>query len=100
MENCPSINPHCAEQHHGTCCWCLSSSADVAWRHWGGEYVVHHALSNDTYRVTEFAGGLLVALLRSGALDPNSLARECGADREEVAEALDALAHLDLVAPC
>jgi PqqD family protein of HPr-rel-A system len=82
------------------CRWCLSADADLAWRQWGGEYVVHHALSNDTHRVTEFAGRLLTALLRSGALDLRSLAGECGADSEETAETLEALAQLDLVARC
>jgi PqqD family protein of HPr-rel-A system len=87
-------------QQDEICRWCLSGDADLAWRHWGGEYVVHHALSNDTHRVTEFAGRLLSALQRSGAVDLRSLARECGAETEEVAETLAVLAQLHLVARC
>jgi PqqD family protein of HPr-rel-A system len=83
-----------------TCRWCVSADADLAWRNWGGEYVVHHALSNDTHRVTKFAGRLLSVLQRSGALDLRSLARECGAESEEIAATLAALAQLDLVARC
>ena len=83
-----------------SCCWCLSANTDLVWRHWGGEYVVRHALSNDTHRLTEFAGRLLSALQRSGPLDLGSLARKCGAENEEIAETLVALAQLDLVARC
>ena len=86
--------------HDETCRWRLSAGADLAWRHWGGEYVVHHALSNDTHRVTELAGRLLTAMLRSGALDLRSLAGECGADSGQAAETLAALVQLDLVARC
>ena len=80
--------------------WRLPSEGVVAWRHWGGEYVVHHAVSNDTYRVTELAGRILQALLRAGTQDVDSLVRECGAGEDEVVHTLEVLAGLDLVIGC
>jgi len=69
-------------------------------RRWDGEYVVHHALSNDTHRLTELAGRALLVLKHMGALDPDSLARECGVDREELDETLAALAEVNLIVRC
>jgi len=80
--------------------WSLVTGAALAWRCWDGEYVIHHALSNDTHRLTELAGRALLALQRTGALDLDSLARECGEACEELGETLAALAELDLIARC
>jgi PqqD family protein of HPr-rel-A system len=80
--------------------WCVATHADFAVRQWGDEYVVHHALSNDTHRLNRLAGLLLTTLRQAGAVDEDSLASACGADRETVADTLAALADLELVVWC
>jgi PqqD family protein of HPr-rel-A system len=80
--------------------WCLVSEADASWRCWGNEYVVHHALSNDTHRLSRLAGALLSVLRQHGSLDADALARQCAVHGDEVAETLAALEELDLVARC
>lgn len=78
--------------------WRIVDSACPAWRHWDGEYVVHHALSNDTHRLSEAAGHVLELLAQSGGLVESSLAERSGVPTESLAEVLSVLAQLDLVA--
>ena len=87
-------------RHGETSRWCVPARTDPASRHWGNEYVVHHALSNDTHRLAELGGRILSTLKQAGPLDPASLAGACGVSVEEVAATLDALAQVDLVARC
>lgn len=69
-------------------------------RRWGDECVVHHALSNDTYRVSDAAGRILAALGAASSLDAHELAVACELDAEVVEEALIELNELDFVSPC
>jgi len=80
--------------------WQLPATADLVWRNWEGESVVHHSLSNDTHRLSVLAGEILNALRRFGALDVEALARRCRAESADVAATLDALARVDLVVKC
>ncbi|HMM86326.1 MAG: hypothetical protein ACLGIT_11390 [Gammaproteobacteria bacterium] len=63
-------------------------------RRWGDEVVVHHALSNDTYRLSAQAGEALAALTTSGGIvadDPADPHRDA---------CLVALADLGFVTRC
>ena len=80
--------------------WCLAPGAHPASRSWDGEVVVHHALSNDTHRVSEAAGCLIHELGAAGPHSVDTLARACGQPIGATLEILDALAELSLVTPC
>lgn len=80
--------------------WSLAYRAALASHRWADEFVVHHALSNDTHRLSELAGCILQVLGTTGALDAEELARKVGRDTEEVDAALAALEALDLIARC
>ncbi len=74
--------------------WCVAADANPVVRRWGGEVVVHHALSNDTYRLTPQAGDVLTALMAAGGpLDGGPV------DARDAA-CLLALADLGLVTRC
>ena len=80
--------------------WQISRSAAPAIRRWGDECVVHHALSNDTYRISARAGMILTELMgvdmnRGGGND--SPCETQGADTED---ALSALADLAFITEC
>lgn len=78
--------------------WRIAEQADLTWRHWDGEYVFHHALSNDTHRLSEAAGVVLLHLIEQGELEQSALAECCGLDLEDVEVVLSALENIDLVA--
>ena len=81
--------------------WRMDSMAELAWRHWDGEYVVHHALSNDTHRLSEFAGDVLLQLAACPApIGSAALAEALDAEDEEVAATLLALAEVGFVQAC
>lgn len=81
--------------------WQLDENADMAWRQWDGEYVVHHALSNDTFRLSELAGRVLLALRASPApCSVAALAVACGMAPDETEETLENLEAVGLVHPC
>jgi len=81
--------------------WQVDPMADLAWRHWDGEYVVHHALSNDTHRLSDFAGHLLLHLAAiSAPLSCAALAEALDADDEDVAMTLQGLAEVGFVQAC
>ena len=80
--------------------WSLPPKAELAWRGWKGELVVHHALSNDTHRFAEPAGSILRQLGQYGPQDQFALATMCGADEADCDEVLAALASMNLVVRC
>jgi hypothetical protein len=78
--------------------WRIADHASLAWRHWDGEYVFHHALSNDTHRLAEAAGVVLLHLIDMGETEQSSLAEACGLHEEDVDVILSTLAKIDFVA--
>jgi hypothetical protein len=78
--------------------WRIADHAGLAWRHWDGEYVFHHALSNDTHRLAEAAGAVLLHLIERGETEQGSLAEACALHEEDVDVILTALATIDFVA--
>jgi hypothetical protein len=81
--------------------WQADRLADLAWRQWDGEFVVHHALSNDTHRLSELAGVVLIRLNeRPGPWTVEALVADCGADAEDVELALQQLAGIGFVHAC
>ncbi len=79
-------------------CWRPADQADLLWRCWDGEYVFHHALSNDTHRLSEVAGIVLVYLIEHGETEAPALALACGVDEDDLEIILSALAKIDFVA--
>jgi transcription initiation factor IIE alpha subunit len=78
--------------------WRIADHAGLAWRHWDGEYVFHHALANDTHRLSEAAGAVLLLLLERGELEEEALAEAGGLERADLDVILSALAKIDFVA--
>lgn len=78
--------------------WRIADYADLVWRHWDGEYVFHHALANDTHRLSDAAGRVLLQLARAGENDAENLALACGLPVPDVEQILSELAKLDFVA--
>jgi hypothetical protein len=78
--------------------WRIPDQTDLAWRYWDGEYVFHHALSNDTHRLSEAAGAVLLQLMEGGETEQSELAKSCGMDAEYLDVILSALAKIDFVA--
>lgn len=76
----------------------IADHADLAWRYWDGEYVVHHALSNDTHRLSYAAGRVLMQLAQFGENDVESLALACELPVCNVELILSELAKRSLVA--
>lgn len=74
--------------------WQISRHAAPAVRNWGDEYVVHHALSNDTYRLSATAGRILTQLMADGDLFTSPI------DDADSEDCLSALAELGLVTQC
>jgi hypothetical protein len=72
-------------------------------RRWGDEFVLHHSLSNDTYRL-DLHGGLVLAVLTIAdtPLTPLAVAALVGngLDEATVEEALASLAEHGFVTPC
>ena len=80
--------------------WRIVSSAAPQWRLWNGEYVVHHALSNDTHRLSATAGRILQDLAAAGSLSTDALSRSLSLDDGEVCGTLAVLAELGFAAQC
>lgn len=81
-------------------CVAAAPDARIAWRTWGEETVVHHALSNDTYRLAEPAGALLQTVVGGEAATPAALAVALGVDPEAIESTLRTLLDLNLVVRC
>ena len=67
--------------------WRVAEHADLTSRHWDGELVFHHALANDTHRLSDAAGRVLLQLVQadgSGFGKPRARVRvarrRCGSD--------------------
>lgn len=80
--------------------WVLGEPQDVAWRHWDGEAVAHHHLSNDTHRLAEPAGWILDSLEVRGALTLEELDSAGPYVACDLAPALETLASLGFVSRC
>ena len=78
--------------------WRIADNAGLVWHHWDGEYVFHHALSNDTHRLSEAAGAVLLHLLGQGETGQATLAESCGLHEDDVDVILSTLAKIDFVA--
>jgi len=76
----------------------IADHADLAWRYWDGEYVFHHGLANDTHRLSDAAGRVLLQLAQFGENDAESLALACELPVAEVQVILSELGKLDFVA--
>jgi hypothetical protein len=83
-----------------TCCWRLAAGADPALHTWQGEYVVHHALSNDTHRLSEPAGRILLELRAAGTQGAREPGRSFALSDDEAHATLTALAELGFVTQC
>lgn len=78
--------------------WRTADQAGLVWHQWEGEYVFHHALSNDTHRLSEAAGIVLLHLLEHGETAETDLARACQIDEADLPVILSALEKIDFVA--
>jgi predicted Rossmann fold nucleotide-binding protein DprA/Smf involved in DNA uptake len=76
--------------------WRVLPQADPAIRRWDQEWIVHHALSNHTFRLNAPAGALLAAL-GPAPRTVADLAAAIGAEPDEVDALLAELAVLELV---
>jgi hypothetical protein len=80
--------------------WTLNPQAALSFRHWNGETVVHHLLSNDTHRLAEPAGWVLDRLCSAGPLAAAEIAAGSPYDADDLAPALASLSELDLLVRC
>jgi PqqD family protein of HPr-rel-A system len=80
--------------------WMLTYGADLACRFWGEECVVHHALSNDTHRLSAWAGQLLLSLADGARSSAELSTLHAELDAEDIDAALTSLAGLELVRRC
>lgn len=80
--------------------WRLTPGANLRWHCWGDECMVHHALSNDSHRLSGWATELLIELSGREQAGREELASACGLDPADVDEAMSALVALDLVSAC
>ncbi len=78
--------------------WRAADQADLIWHQWDGEYVFHHALSNDTHRLSETAGIVLQHLVNQGETAAADLALACQIEEEDLVVILSALEKIDFVA--
>lgn len=81
-------------------CWQLTAGADPALHTWQGEYIVHHALSNDTHRLSESAGRILLELAAAGSQGVRDPGQSLALSDEEARTTLTALADLGFVTQC
>ena len=78
----------------------LINRAELSFRHWDGETVVHHLLSNDTHRLAEPAGWILGRLVAAQPLSVGDLAADSPYDAADLMPALHALGELGLIQRC
>ena len=80
--------------------WRIAPGAAPALRKWGDEYVVHHALSNDTYRLSATAGRILTELVNADGQSASETGSWHSLGDAETGVALAALAELGFVVQC
>ena len=80
--------------------WQVLSGAEPAVRRWGDEYVVHHGLSNETYRLSLTAGGILSEIMAAAPAPDNVGASAGSMDDAEAESCLSTLAGLGFVTEC
>jgi hypothetical protein len=80
--------------------WQIARHAAPAVRNWGDEYVVHHALSNDTYRLSATAGRILTGLMTADVDYADGAVLGYPMDDAEAETCLWALAELGLITQC
>jgi hypothetical protein len=80
--------------------WQIVRTADPALRRWGGEYLAHHALSNDTYRLSGPAGRILTELMAAQSDPGGRSASPLQPEEAEAEAALSVLADLGFISPC
>jgi hypothetical protein len=80
--------------------WRIDAHAAPALHRWQDEYVVHHALSNDTHRLSEPAGLILQELMAAGVAGVARPGQACALTDEAVQACLAALHELGFVARC
>jgi hypothetical protein len=69
-------------------------------RRWGDEFVVHHALSNDTYRLDLHGGLVLEVLTRADTPIEATAIVGPGLSEQTVEDALAALSELGFTTSC
>lgn len=80
--------------------WRTATHARLSHAVWDDEWVCHHALSNDTHRLSGLAGRALLALAAGSPCNEAMLASGLGIDSGSVAQLLEALESLDFVERC
>jgi hypothetical protein len=78
--------------------WDVPDRASLAWHQWDGEYVFHHALSNNTYRLAELPGALVQHLLQTGPAPTDVLSEHFQTEPSDMEAILTELARLNFVA--
>ena len=80
--------------------WQVLSGSEPAVYRWGDEYVVHHGLSNETYRLSLTAGAILSEIM-AAAPAPDDVRGSAGPmDDAEAETCLMTLAGLGFVTEC
>gem|GEM_PF-1499085 len=80
--------------------WSVTRGADLTVRQWGDECLVHHALSNNTHRLSAWAAEVLFELAEAGPASQAVLAERLAMAPTDIDLALTTLSRLDLVCPC
>lgn len=80
--------------------WHVPQPAALRWHRWGDECVVHYEASNDTYRLSNMAGEVLIELSLRKRATVSELARHAGLDDADAARILEELSDLELAAQC
>jgi DNA-binding MarR family transcriptional regulator len=80
--------------------WLAAPHADPSFRHWRAEWVVHHAASNDTYRLNDKAGRVLLALRGNQPQTVAEVAAEAAVDVAAAAQILRTLEGLGFATSC
>ena len=83
-----------------TLCWQIAPGAEPAVHRWGDDCVVHHALSNDTFRLSATAGRILTGLMASHSRRADGSGHDGAMQEPEAVNTLSALADLGFVTQC
>lgn len=85
------------EQALGQTKWMVPFHANLALRQWHDECVVHHALSNDTYRLSLIAAEMVEYLLSTGVQPESYLCQHFSLESGELHDMLQELSRLNIV---